>query len=84
MDELAKRIAHFPTDSINACKKTVYASIDLPIGEALKEEAFWLYQATSKTSAIKRFQYADDKGFQNDLENQRNWEQGVIAIQDVE
>lgn len=84
VDGLAKRIAHFPADSINACKQAVYASIDKPIEEALREEAYWLYQATSKTPAIKRFQYADNKGFQNDLENQRNWEQGVIAIQSVE
>ena len=84
VDELAKRIAHFPADSINACKQAVYASIDKPIGDALREEAYWLYQATSKTPAIKRFQVADDKGFQNDMENQSSWEQGVIAIQEIE
>ena len=84
VDELAKRIAHFPADSINACKQAVYASIDKPIGDALREEAYWLYQATSKTPAIKRFQVADDKGFQNDMENQSSWEQGVIAIQKIE
>jgi len=84
VDELAKRIAHFPADSINACKQAVYASIGLSIEEALKEEAYWLYQATSKTPAIKRFQIADDKSFQYDMENQRGWEQGVIAIQEIE
>ena len=84
VDELAKRIAHFPADSINACKQAVYASIDKPIEEALREEAYWLYQATSKTPAVKRFQVADDTGFQNDIENQRNFEQGVIAIQEIE
>ncbi len=84
VDELAKRIAHFPADSINACKQAVYASIDKPIEEALKEEAYWLYQATSTTPAIKRFQTPDDKSFQNDIENQRSWEQGVIAIQEIE
>ena len=84
VDELAKRIAHFPTDSINACKQAVYASIDKPIEDALRDEAYWLYQATSKTPAIKRFQFADDKGFQNDMENQRNWNQGVIGIQEIE
>lgn len=84
VDELAKRIAHFPSDSINACKQAVYASIDKPIKDALKEEAYWLYQATSKTPAIKRFQVADDTGFQNDIENQRTFEQGVINIQEIE
>ncbi|ELS01777.1 enoyl-CoA hydratase/carnithine racemase [Xenococcus sp. PCC 7305] len=73
VDELAQRIALFPAESINACKQTVYASIDKPIDEALKEEAYWLYQATSKTPAIKRFQVADEKAMQNDMSNQRNW-----------
>jgi hypothetical protein len=40
-------------------------------------------QATSKTPAIKRFQTADDTGFQNDIDNQRNFEQAVIAIQEI-
>lgn len=84
VDELAIRTARFPADSINACKQSVYASIDKPITEALKEEAYWLYQATSKTPAVKRFQIADDKGLQHDLENQRNWEQLVINVQEIE
>lgn len=83
VDALANRIAHFPAASINACKQAVYASIDKPIEEALKEEAYWLYQATSQTPAIKRFQIADDTGFQFDIENQRNFEQGVIGIQEI-
>lgn len=84
VDELAKRIAHFPADSINACKQAVYASIDKPIAEALKEEAYWLYQATSKTPAIKRFQYADDNGAQNEMNNQRNWNDLLLGIQEIE
>lgn len=84
VEELATRIARFPADSINACKQAVYASIDKPIAEALKEEAYWLYQATSKTPAIKRFQIADDKGLENDMENQRNWEQLVMNVQEIE
>ena len=46
VDALANRIAQFPADSINACKQMVYESIDKPIDEALKAEAYWLYQAT--------------------------------------
>ena len=83
VDELAERISQFPAESITACKRAVYASIDLPIEEALKEEAYWLYQSMSKTPAQKRFQYADDNGAQNDLDNQRNWEQLVMGIQEV-
>lgn len=69
VNELAKRMSQFPAGSIEACKRAVYASIDLPIGEALKVETYWLYQATSKTPAIKRFTMADETGFQNDLDN---------------
>ena len=83
VEELANRIAKFPVESIEACKRTVYASIDLPIEEALKEEAYWLYQSMSKTPAQKRFQYADDNGAQNDMDNQRNWDQLVVGIQEV-
>ena len=83
VDELANRIANFPTESIEACKRAVYASIDLPIDAALKEEAYWLYQATSKTPAIKRFTVADESGFQNDMENQRNFNDAVIGIQEI-
>lgn len=83
VENLARRIAQFPADSINACKQTVYESIDKPIDDALKAEAYWLYQATSKTAAIKRFTWADEQGAQYDLENQKNWEKLVIDIQDI-
>ncbi|MEO1460104.1 MAG: enoyl-CoA hydratase/isomerase family protein, partial [Pseudomonadota bacterium] len=39
VDMLAKRIAQFPAESINACKQAVYESIDRPIANALKAEA---------------------------------------------
>lgn len=83
VDNLAKRIALFPADSINACKQAVYESIDKPIDEALKAEAYWLYQATSKTPAIKRFATADEQGLENDIETQRNWNDVVISVQDI-
>ena len=50
----------------------------MPIDEALKEEAYWLYQATSKTAAIKRFATADDGGLQFGMEDQRNWHDVII------
>jgi enoyl-CoA hydratase/carnithine racemase len=83
VDALAKRIAQFPAESINACKQMVYESIDRPIADALKAEAYWLYQATSKTPAVKRFTIADEQGLQHDVENQRNWNELVMKVQDI-
>jgi len=83
VDALAARIARFPADAINACKQMVYESIDKPINDALKAEAYWLYQATSKTPAIKRFTLADEQGLEHDIENQRNWNDLVMQVQDI-
>jgi enoyl-CoA hydratase/carnithine racemase len=83
VDNLANRIAQFPAESINACKQAVYESIDKPIEEALKAEAYWLYQATSKTPAIKRFAAADEQGLEHDIENQRNWPELVMKVQEI-
>ncbi|WP_444901634.1 enoyl-CoA hydratase/isomerase family protein [Microbulbifer sp. SSSA007] len=83
VDSLAKRIAQFPAESINACKQAVYESVDKPINEALKAEAYWLYQATSKTPALKRFSIADEQGLEHDIENQRNWNQLVMDVQKI-
>ena len=84
VDTLAKRMAKFPAESINACKQAVYESIDKPIDEALKAEAYWLYQATSKTPAIKRFTIADEKGMEHEMENQRNWNDLVMQVQEIQ
>ncbi|WP_170442175.1 enoyl-CoA hydratase/isomerase family protein [Ruegeria arenilitoris] len=83
VDALARRIAQFPAESINACKQMVYESIDKPISEALRAEAYWLYQATSKTPAVKRFQIADEQGLEHDIENQRNWNELVMKVQEI-
>lgn len=83
VDNLANRIAQFPAESINACKQAVYESIDKPIDEALKAEAYWLYQATSKTPAIKRLAIADEQGLEHDIENQRNWNELVMKVQEI-
>ncbi|NEO84978.1 MAG: enoyl-CoA hydratase/isomerase family protein [Spirulina sp. SIO3F2] len=83
VEALAQRIALWPAESINACKQAVYASIDKPIAAALKEEAYWLYQATSQTPALKRFQWADDNGAQFDLNNQRAWPELVVGVQEI-
>ncbi|MEM7379145.1 MAG: enoyl-CoA hydratase/isomerase family protein, partial [Pseudomonadota bacterium] len=79
----AQRIARFPAESINACKQMVYESIDKPIEDALKAEAYWLYQATSTTPALKRFRIADEQGLEHDIENQRNWNQLVMDVQEI-
>ncbi|MEM6452880.1 MAG: hypothetical protein AAF703_21505, partial [Cyanobacteria bacterium P01_D01_bin.105] len=42
-----------------------------------------LYQATSKTAAIKRFTIADEKGMEHDMENQRNWNDLVMQVQEI-
>ena len=81
--DLAQRISKFPSESITACKRTVYASVDLPIKESLKEEAYQLYQATSQTPAIKRFKQAYDTDFQNNLDNQKNFENLLMGLQEV-
>ena len=83
VDTLARRIASFPAESINACKQMVYESIDKPIDDALKAEAYWLYQATSKTPAVRRFTVAEEQGLQHDMENQRNWEKMVMDVQEI-
>ncbi len=84
VNTLAQRIAQFPAESINACKQAVYESIDKPIAEALKAEAYWLYQATSSTPAVKRFAIADEKGMEHDMENQRNWNDLVMQVQEIQ
>ena len=84
VDTLAARIAQFPAESIRSCKRAVYESIDKPIDEALKAEAYWLYQATSKTPAIQRFTIADEKGMEQDMENQRNWNDLVMQVQEIQ
>ena len=81
--DLAERIALWPSESINATKQAVYASIDLPIEEALREEAYWLYQATSQTPALKRFKWADEQGAQFDMDNQRAWPDMLVKIQEI-
>ena len=83
LDILAKRIVQFPAESINACEQMVYESIDKPMDEALKAEAYWLYQATSKTPALKRFILADEQGLEHNMENQRNWNGLVMKVQEI-
>ena len=83
VEALANRISLWPAESINACKQTVYESIDKPIEAALKAEAYWLYQATSQTPALKRFQWADYNGAQFDMDNQRSWPEMVVGVQEV-
>ena len=83
VEDLANRIALWPSASINAGKQAVYASIDLPIEEALREEAYWLYQATSQTPALKRFKWADEQGAQFDMDNQRAWPDMLVKVQEI-
>jgi len=84
VEMLANRIALWPSASINATKQAVYESIDRPIEEALRSEAYWLYQATSQTPALKRFKWADEQGAQFDMDNQRIWPDMLVNIQDIQ
>jgi len=83
VEELATRIALWPSESINATKQAVYESIDLPISEALRAEAYWLYQASSQTPALQRFKWADEQGAQFDMDNQRAWPEMLVKIQEI-
>ncbi len=83
VEDLANRIALWPSESINATKQAVYESIDLPIEEALRAEAYWLYQATSQSPALKRFEWADEQGAQFDMDNQRAWPDMLVKIQEI-
>ena len=83
VEDLANRIALWPSASINATKQAVYESIDLPIQDALRAEAYWLYQATSQTPALKRFKWADEQGAQFDMDNQRGWPDVLVKVQEV-
>ncbi len=82
VNKLAERISKFPSESITACKQMVQVSIDMPIEDCLKEEAYQLYQCTSKTPAVERFKQASEENFQNSLENQRNFEALLMTMQE--
>ena len=84
VEALANRIALWPAASINACKQAVYASIDNPIEDALKAEAYWLYQTTSQTAALKRFKWADENGAQFDMNNQHSWPEMLVNVQEIQ
>ncbi len=83
VDDLARRIALWPSASINATKQAVLESIDRPIEDALRAEAYWLYQATSQTPALKRFRWADEQGAQFDMDNQRTWPDMLVKVQEI-
>ncbi len=81
VDKLATRISKFPSASIENCKKMVRASLDMPMDDALLNEAYYLYQCTSQTPAVKRFTQAAKTHFQDSLENQRNFESLLMTMQ---
>ena len=83
VESLAKRIALWPSASIEATKRAVLASIDLPIEAALREEAYWLYRVIGRTPALQRFRQADEQGAQFDMDNQRAWPELLVEIQAI-
>jgi len=84
VEELANRIAKFPSGSIAACKRAVMNGQSMSIEDGLKEEAYELGQAMASTPAAKRFAFGKEKGIQDDLETQKNWDKGVVDIQSVQ
>ena len=58
--------------------------METPIEEGLKEEAYQLGQAISSTPGAKRFAYGKEQELQNGIENQRNWDKGVMDIQSIQ
>ena len=83
VEDLANRIALWPSASINATKQAIYESLDRPIQDSLRAEADWLYQAPSQTPALKRFIWADEQGAQFDMDNQRSWPDVLDKVQEV-
>lgn len=84
VEELANRIAKFPSASITACKRCVHAAVDKNINDGLVEEVYQLGQALARTPGTKRFAFAKEQNIQNDLETQKNWDKGVMDIQNVQ
>ncbi|MGI9538280.1 MAG: enoyl-CoA hydratase/isomerase family protein [Desulfocapsaceae bacterium] len=82
VEELANRIAKFPAGGIAAAKKTIYASIDLPMEEALRLETFQMYQSIATPDAGKRIKRLNEKDVANNIELQRNWNTLIMEIQD--
>lgn len=81
--DLATRISKFPFEAIDACKKTIYKSVNSTIDECLLYESYQLYQATSTTPAIKRFIYAAQTNFQDSLYNQKNFQTLLMDLQSI-
>jgi len=84
VEELANRIAKFPSGSITAAKRAVINGQSMALEEGLKEEAYQLGQAMASTPAAKRFAFGREQGIQNDLETQKNWDKGVMDIQAIQ
>jgi len=82
VETLAKRIAKFPAGGIAAAKKAIYASIDLPIEEALKQETFQMYQTIATPDAGKRVKRLNEMNVGNNIELQRTWNTLIMEIQD--
>ncbi len=83
VQELADRISQFPSESITACKRAIHSASNLPIEQALLEETYQLYQATSQTPAITRFTNLAKTDFQDNLHNQKNFQTLLMGLQEI-
>lgn len=80
--ELAQRISQFPAQAITSCKRALHSSTDLPVEQALLEETYQLYQATSQTPAVQRFTNLAKKDFQDSIPNQKSFQTLLMGLQD--
>ena len=48
-----------------------------------KEKSLLAISSHQYPPAVKRFNEADIKGMEYDMENQRNWNDLVVAVQDI-
>ena len=77
--------AHADTNFLKEMSTTALSrdEVELLYLQTTQERISKLPQATSQTPTIKRFTVADEKGFENDIENQRNWNDALIGIQEI-
>lgn len=82
VDLLAHRISKFPSTSIAACKRSVYASSELGLAKGLEKEATQFRSVMSQgQEKMKILNQRRGQYWYMDLGTQKNWDKGVMDIQ---
>merc|ERR1712179_653884 len=82
VDLLAHRISKFPSTSIAACKRSVYASSELGLAKGLEKEATQFRSVMSQgQEKMKILNQRRGRYWYMDLGTQKNWDKGVMDIQ---